>query len=112
MSKKMIIFIAAIFVLILGLFIFSEMQFRKDLVPEEKKSIKEKIKEETISKKENTDRKEKPATGEEKYQAKPLEDMSLEELKQKGAKKKKEEFDLTPSVDDLIKMKKEKIKTY
>lgn len=48
-----------------------------------------------------------------KIEVKNFDDITIEELEEKkGAKKQKEEFDLTPSIDDLIEFKKKGIKAY
>lgn len=48
-----------------------------------------------------------------KNMAKPIDDITIDEIEsKKSIIKKKEEFDLTPSVEDLIRMKKERIRTY
>jgi cell division protein YceG involved in septum cleavage len=111
MSKKTILFAIIILFISLGLFIFTKVQQKKDFLPDQKKQIilEKESKQKTITKV----LEEEPGNEKEsQFQTKLLGKMSLEELKRKGAKKKKEEFDLTPSLDDLIRMEKEKIKTY
>jgi hypothetical protein len=49
----------------------------------------------------------------EKEEIKSLDEVSIQELEEKrGAKKQEEEFDLTPSIEDLIEFKKRKITPY
>lgn len=118
MNKKLIIFIGIIFLIILGLFIFSEIQYQKVFLPEDAKEEEKvkKIRTKTTTpgepKQELVKEEEKSELEKDKNKIGPLEKTPLEELKRRGAKKRKEKFDLTPSLDDLIKMKKERIKTY
>ncbi len=111
MSKKIIALAIIILFIVVGLFVFTKTRQRKDFLPDQKKQVilEKESKKETV-----TEILEKEPENEEEsqFQTKPLGKMSLEELKRKGAKKKKEDFDLTPSIDDLIKMEKERIKTY
>lgn len=110
----MIFFFIVIFLIILGIFIYGEFQYRKVVVPDKNFESEEvdKIKAEKKEPKQTQTKKELARPQEKKAKVQSLGQISLEELKQKGAKKKEEEFDLTPSIDDLIKIKKERIKAY
>lgn len=107
MNRKVILLIIAIFSLIF-FFVSKGKQYEKTITTENTHRQKQPVTPEPQHKKKKrvTERKFK-------NRIRSLDDITVEEIKeQKNIGKTKEEFDLTPSRKDLIRMKKERIQTY
>lgn len=106
MSKKIsFLFISGIILIVI--FIFIGTRYKKHVIMKIPKRLPKKTE---FFKKKSQKIKESKQTI-----VKPLDEISLEEigsLENTAPTPKKEEFDLTPSPQDLIKMKKDKIRAY
>ena len=105
MNKNALLIIGAVLIIL----VFISLNRSKDEV-----AIKEVITQENIVKEEVIPEKKFEGIEDiEKRQIKSFDDMSIKELeKNKGAKKQQEDFDLTPSIEELIELKKKRIKAY